>query len=552
MYQLLIRGGRVLDGTGNPWMTADVGVQGGRINLLRGDTSRVEASRVIDATGYIVCPGFIDMHSHSGLVALHDPPPEAKARQGVTTELIGVDGRSSAPFLNPQDFDLFMDLNAGLDGRPPTGVRWGSVAECLEALERHSTSNVALVIGNGTLRTAAMGWEERRPTADEARRMGELLRDGMRQGAFGLSTGLTYPPGSYADTQEVVGLCRIIQQEGGVYVTHPRYTLGDRLLEPYREAMEIGRQSGVPVHISHLHSPHAGGARRLLGLVDDARQEGLDVTFDSYPYPYTSAPLTALLPQWTHEGGPQAMLRRLRSKEERGRMAQDSDVAGRDFSLYLLTNFTKARYRSFEGRSLAAVAQTLGRSVVDALCELLVAEGLGLSYVGLGGNPVNIHQLYRHPAHMVSSGGLLLGARPNPRSYGSYPMVLGDFCREERVLELPEAVRKMTSLPAQRLGLRDRGLLQDGYAADLVLFDPLRVASHATLERPREYPEGIDYVIVNGVVVVDGSRFTGALPGRALYHAGGPGLELPEALLSPGPGPTDDGPGVVDRPGGAM
>jgi N-acyl-D-amino-acid deacylase len=533
VYQLLIRGGKVLDGTGNPWTATDLGIQEGRISLLHGDTSNVQALRVIDASGYVVCPGFIDMHSHSGMVSLHTPPHEAKVRQGVTTELIGVDGLSPAPFVNEHDFDSFMDLVAGLDGRPPKNFRWGSVTECLEILEQYAVSNLALVIGNSTLRIAAMGWREGQPTLDEAHLMAETLRNAIREGAFGLSTGLTYPPGSYADASEILELCRVTKQEGGIYVTHPRYTLGDRHFEPYREAIEISRQSGCPLHISHLHSPHPGGSRSLLGLLDDARLEGVDVTFDSYPYPYTSGPLLALLPSWTCEGGIQALMRRLRSKHERARIALDPDVAERDYSLYLLTNFTKSKYRFFEGHSLASVAVAMGKSTVETLCELLLTERMGLSYVGLNGNPVNVRSFYRHPVHMVASAGLMLGPRLNPRSYGSYPMVLGDFCREEQVLGLSDAVRKMTGMPAQRLGLRGRGLLLDGYAADIVLFDPLKVASRATLGNPLDYPDGIDYVIVNGTMVIDRGRFTGALPGRALYHDGIPEFSLPGNPLSP-------------------
>jgi N-acyl-D-amino-acid deacylase len=518
MYDLLIRGGRVLDGTGNPWFAADLAVDAGRIKLLRGNTQRVEAARTINAEGYIICPGFIDVHSHSGLIALQHPSSEAKVRQGVTTELVGVDGLSYAPFPSARDFQLFAELNAGLDGRPPPGVVWSSVGEYLEALDGHTIGNMACLIGNTALRIATVGWENRRPTAQELDRMGALLRQGMQEGAFGLSTGLTYPPGSYADTDELVELSRVVRDEGGIYVTHVRYTRGDRFLDPYREAVETGRRSGAPVHISHLHSPISGAAQRLLALIDAARDEGLDVTYDSYPYPYTSSRLVALIPEWAHEGGPDQLLDRLRSKTHRTRLPQDPELAGRDFSQLLLTNFSRPHYAPLEGRSLATAAEALGRSGVDALCELLVAEKLGLSYVGLGGNPVNIRRFFQHPAHMVSTDGLLLGQHPNPRSYGSYPLILGDFCREEGVLELAEAVRKMTSFPAQRLGLQDRGVLRDGYPADLVLFSPQRVRPRATLETPRAYPEGIDYVIVNGVLVIDGGAYTGASPGQVLYH----------------------------------
>ena len=517
-YGLLIRGARVIDGTGNPAFFADVAVRDRRVTLLRGDTSRVHADRTIDAAGCVVCPGFIDVHSHSGLAALQDPPNEAKVRQGVTTELVGVDGLSYAPFFSAADLDLFADLNAGLDGRPPPGALWSSVADYLDALDGNTLCNTAYVMGNSVLRIAVTGWQDRRPTGQEAQRMRDLLRAGLREGAFGLSTGLTYPPGSYAGTDELVELCRTVVAAGGIYVTHVRYALGDRFADPYREAIEIGRRSGVPVHISHLHSPRPGGSQPLLRLLDDAAEEGLDVTFDSYPYPYSSSKLAALVPEWAHEGGPRDLLRRLRGKQQRADMAQDPDFASRDPSLFLVTGFTKSKLRDFDGWSLAAIAQAQGRPVVDTLCYLLVQEQLGLSYVALGGNPVNIRRFHQHDAHMMGSDGLLLGQWPNPRTYGAYPLVLGEFCRDEGLFDLPQAVRKMTSFPAQRLGLPDRGVLRDGFAADLVVFDPQRVRARATLASPREYPEGIDYVIVNGDLVIDRGVYTGLRPGRALRH----------------------------------
>ena len=518
MYDLLIRGGKVLDGTGNPWLVADVAVQDGKLTLLRGDTASVEAARIIDVREAVVCPGFIDVHSHSGLMALQEPWHEAKVRQGVTTELVGVDGLSYAPFFSAEDFSSFAELNAGLDGPSPVSAPWSSVAEYLEALDGHTVCNMAYVIGNSALRIAAMGWEDRHPMSDELARMQEVLRQGMHEGAFGLSTGLTYPPGSYADTEELVALCRVVQEAGGIYVTHLRYNLGDRFLDPCREAIDIGRMSSVPVHISHFNSPRPGGAHLLLGLIDAAREEGLDVTYDAYPYPYTSSRLVALVPEWAHQGGSLFLVQRLRNKADRKRMAEDPDLAVRDFTQFLVTNFSRPRNQAFDGSSLAVIAQALGRSVVDTLCELLIKEELRLSYVGLGGDPVNIRQFYQHPAHMVASDALLLGKHPNPRTYGCYPMVLGELCREEKLLSLPQAVHKMTGLPAQRLGLRDRGILRDGYAADIVIFSPERVRSRASLEHPQSFPEGIDYVIINGVPVIDGGRHTGALPGRALRH----------------------------------
>jgi N-acyl-D-amino-acid deacylase len=518
MYDLLIRGGRIVDGTGSLWFRADVAVEGDKVRLLRGDTSQVEARRVIDASGLVVSPGFIDMHAHSGMVILREPRHEPKVRQGVTTELIGIDGNSYAPFLSERDLQDFITLNAGLDGRPPAGVRWTSVEEYLAFYDDKVAVNVAYVVGNSPLRISAMGWGNRRPTSDEARRMVELLLQAMEQGALGMSTGLNYPPGSYADTDELVELCKAVSGLGGIYVTHVRYPMGDRFIDPFQEALAIGRRSGVHVHISHFASNQlaAGAPRILLGMIDQARAEGVPVTFDAYPYVYPSTRLEALIPEWAHDGGLGPLLERMADADERRRMAQDPETQRRDPRFILVTNFKHSRNKRFEGMSLAAIAQTLGKSVIDALCDLLLEEELDLAYVAISGNPVNIRQFLQHPAATVGSDALLIGDRPSPRSYGCFPTMLGDLVREEQTLSLADCIRKMTSLPAQTLGLRDRGVLRDGFKADIAIFDPTRVRSPATLENPKQFPQGIDYVIVNGKVVIDRGQHTGATPGRAL------------------------------------
>ncbi|MBI2872048.1 MAG: D-aminoacylase [Chloroflexi bacterium] len=522
MLDLLIKSGLVMDGTGNQGYPAAVGVEGETVRILRRDVSSVQAAKTIDATGMVVCPGFIDMHAHSGLMALHQPRHEPKVRQGVTTELIGVDGISYAPLPTPEDFDSLLLLNAGLDGSPPLPRRWSTVAEYLSLFDDRVACNFAYLIGNSALRISTMGWDDRRPTGEELETMRSLVRQGMEEGAFGISTGLTYPPGGYADTSELVELSREVARLGGIYVTHVRYTLGDQFLDPYREAIEIGRQSGVAVHISHLHNPRPGGARRLLALVDDALLEGLDVTYDSYSYPYSSSRMEAVLPDWAHDGGPDRLLELMRSPEGRRRMAESLTVRAPSWDAVLVTNFSRPHNQRWDGKSLAAIAEGLGKSIIDTLCDLLLEEEMRLSYVILGGNPLNIREFFRHPAHMVGSDALLFGDHVNPRSYGCFPLVLGDFVREEQVLELAQAIRKMTSFPAQRLGLHDRGILRDGMKADIVVFDPRTVRANATLAEPCRYPDGIEYVVVNGKTVVEKGQHTGRLPGRALrYSAGG-------------------------------
>ncbi|MCI0846510.1 MAG: amidohydrolase family protein, partial [Chloroflexi bacterium] len=377
--------------------------------------------------------------------------------------------------------------------------------------------NVVYLVAHAAIRVEAMGWEDRPPTQAELERMQDLARQGMRDGAFGFSTGLTYPPGAYSDTDELASVCQAVGELGGIYFTHARYSLGDRLLDPFREAVEIGKRSRVPVHISHYHSPVEGMGERMVALVDEGRNSGVDVTFDQYPYAAASTVLHSMLPYWVHAGGPNALLRRISDGAVREEISESIEPTwGRSLDHYIFSHLGSAKNKEWEGRSLVDLAQAQGKKMVDAVCDLLIEENLEVAFVARTGNPDNIRTILRHPAQMVGSDGLLTGGMPNPRSYGTFPYILGQFVREEGLLSLEDAVRKMTSMPAQRLGLSDRGILRDGMKADLVIFDPKTVGALATFEDPKQYPEGIDYVIVNGRLVIDGGAHTGALPGRAL------------------------------------
>ena len=520
MLDLLISGGLIVDGSGSAGFYGAVGVEGDVVRVLRGDVSAVEAGRRIDASGMVVCPGFIDVHAHSGLVILAEPRHEPKVRQGVTTELVGVDGNSYAPYRSHEDFLRFVELNSGLDGNPPLPGRWSTVAEYLGMFDRKVAVNVAYIIGNSPLRIATVGWNDRPPSERELADMKALLREGMEEGAFGLSTGLDYPPGNYADTDELVELSMVAARLGGIYHTHVRYKLGDQFLDPFREAIEIGRRGGIPAHITHLYqrANAKGGASRLLGLVEDAREEGLDVTFDSYPYIYSGTRLLILFPNWAHDGGPAKVREVLASPEGRARLRTEVHPRGISWQDMWLTYFKRPHNKRFEGRSPAEVAEMLGRHVVDAMCDLLLDEDLQVSFVTAGGNGNTLPKFVAHPLSMVGSDAVLLGDYPSPRTYGCFPVILAEFVREEGFLSLPEAIRKMTAYPAQRLGIPDRGLLRDGMKADITIFHPGNVKAPATRHDPKQFPIGIEYVIVNGRVVVDRGEHTGVLAGRALRH----------------------------------
>src|SRR6187455_2849373 len=482
------------------------------------------AGTAIDATDRVVAPGFIDLHSHGGLVILAEPRHEPKVRQGVTTEIVGVDGNGFAPFRRREDLEAFVHLDSGLDGRPDIEYDWGSVADYLGRYDGRVSVNVGTLVGNSQLRIDALGWDDVPADAAALDRMAGTLRDAMADGAVGLSSGLDYPPGSYATTEELAALNTVAGAAGGFYHSHVRYTLGDRYLDPFMEAIEIGRRSGAPAHITHFYhrETHPGGADRLLALVDDARAEGLDVTFDSYPYEWASTRLLIMIPPWVQAGGPVPTKERLADPSIRDRIRRELGERG---VLYAgrggwhdvrLGAFTRPDLLAWEGRTLGELVDARGADPVDVLCDVLLEEDLRVNQVTPGPWTESLRDFLRHPVGMIGTDSTFVGEKPSPRTYGSYPRILGQFVRDERLLSLEEAIRKMTGAAAARLGLRQRGTIRDGNLADLVVFDPATVRSHATYDEPRRFPTGIEHVVVNGTLVVDAGTHTGATPGRAI------------------------------------
>ncbi len=517
MLDILIVNGQVVDGTGSPGFYAAVGVQGDSVSVHRGDVSGLEAVRFIDATGYVVCPGFIDLHSHAGLTMLGAPHHDPKVRQGVTTELVGIDGISHAPFKTQDELNRYIWLDSGLNGYPPMPADWLTVADYLGKFDNAVAINVAYILGNSPVRIWSVGWNDRPATSAEMADMRAVVREAMEEGAWGLSTGLDYPPGAYAPTDELVELSEAAASLGGFYHTHTRASLRSQgLLAPWEEAIEIGRRSDIPIHLTHYRQSEQGAGSHLdyLGLVEDARAEGMDVTFDCYTYPFSGTTITIGLPHWAKDGGPERLMAALRDPRDRSRMALE--ISADRLRDNWLTNFTQPQNKQYEGKLITDIAEMRGQEPAEALFDLLLEENLGISTVGLGTNPQTLSAFVSHPAGMIASDAILFGEYPNPRTYGCFPIVLAEFVRAEKHLRLSEAIRKMTSFPAQRLGLPDRGILRDGFKADIVVFDPATVKTHATREDPHHYPIGIDYVIVNGKVVIENGENTGTLPGRAL------------------------------------
>ena len=443
----------------------------------------------------------------------HDP----KVRQGVTTELIGIDGISHAPFKTHHELQRYIWLDSGLNGYPPKPADWRTVAEMLSRYDHKVAINIAYILGNSPVRIWSVGWHDRPATREELQDMQAVVREAMEEGAWGLSTGLDYPPGAYADTAELIALSEAAARLGGFYHTHTRGTLrAISHLAPWEEALDIGRRSGIPVHMTHYRQPGQGVGSHLdyLGLIENARDEGMDVTFDCYPYPYSGTMMHISLPLWSKDGGPERLMAALRDPTDRARMKKELSRSRLEHNW--LTNFTQPQNRQYDGKLLTDIAELRSQDPADALFDLLLEENLGISTVGLGTNAHTLPAFVSHPCGMIASDAILFGEYPNPRTYGCFPIVLAEFVRAEKHLRLPEAIRKMTSFPAQRLGLPDRGLLRDGFKADIVVLNPKTVKTHATREDPKHYPVGIDYVIVNGVVVIDQGENTGALPGRAL------------------------------------
>ena len=521
MLDLLIINGTVIDGTGSAGFRAAVGVENERVSIHRGDVTDLQAVRTIDAVGRVVCPGFVDLHSHAGLTILGAPHHDPKVRQGVTTELVGVDGISHAPFKTSEELNRYIWLDSALNDYPPQPADWLTVAGLLDRYDNQVAINMAFILGNSPVRIWSVGWDASPATREQQADMESVVAEAMTAGAWGLSTGLDYPPGAYADTAELAGLARVTARYGGFYHTHIRSSLREQgPLRPWQEALEIGRAGDCPVHLTHYYQGRTAtvGHRAYLGLVEDARADGQDVTFDIFSYANSSTTPTIVLPNWAKEGGPERLMDALQNADERRRirraLTENPDPWGWDTGWY--TNFRKPEHAAYDGRSIGDIAAMRGQEPVDAFLDLLVNENLGATWVGTTPSDRTLHEFIAHPFGMIASDALLFGDHPNPRSYGCFPQVLGEYVRKERRLSLEEAIRKMTSFPAQRLGLPDRGILRDGFKADMVVFDAGTVAALAAPGNLRAYPRGIDYVIVNGVVVIAEGENTGALPGRSL------------------------------------
>lgn len=524
-FDLILRGGILLDGTGGPAFQGDVGLVGDRIAAI-GTIDPGQGGRVLNVSGFCVSPGFIDIHSHSDGDILRYPTADSRVRQGVTTEITGNCGGSAAPIEGSQAEEHRKELEEEL------GIQggWSDVASYLQLLEREAISvNHALLVGQGTIRGTVAGSEGRILTGAEMERVLFLMEEAMDQGAFGLSTGLEYVPGRFTPTEEIVAMSRIVARTGGIYTSHVRNEEA-MLLEAIDEAIRIGRETGARVQISHLKAagrPNWGKQVASLDLIEGARMEGIQVLADAYPYTAYSTGLTILFSAWAMDGGWDALVERLADPENRARIREELGrrvpLEPGAYDLIVISRVRTEANQPLVGMNMLEIAEAWGMEPVDALLRLLEEEDGSVGYIGHGMSPENVELVLSHPLVMIGSDGSSMApvgeaarSRPHPRSYGTFPRVLGHYSRDRNIFDLPTAIQKMTSMPADQMGIPDRGRLARGMMADLVVFDPETVRDVATFADPHRYAVGIPHVLVNGTLVVEDGEHTGARPGAVL------------------------------------
>lgn len=525
--KVLLRGGTVIDGSGGEGFAADVLVAGDRIVEV-GTGLDAAGAKAVDAAGLVVAPGFIDLHTHSDRTIFRVPLGNSKVMQGVTTEVAGNCGIGPFPVSRERRRDLESYLDAIEGSLPPGGLAWEDMEGFAAAVAKAGPGiNLACMVAHGALRIAALGPADRAPDAGELAAMKGLLDTSLRQGAWGMSTGLIYPPGSFAATAELTALAGVLASHGAVYTSHVRGESG-HLADAVEEAISVAAASGARGVVSHLKAigqPNWGKALTALARLEAARRDGVDIWADQYPYEATATTLTALLPGWAQDGGPAAMLERLADPGPRERVlaavAAELAVRGGPERVRISTVKTAAGQRHV-GRTVAEIAAGEGLSPEAAVAQLLLAEGGAVGAVYFSLSREDLEGIIRSDMVAVASDGQVMdpvldgGQMVHPRSYGTFPRVLGRYVREEGLLTLEAAVRKMTGLPAAILGLADRGLLRPGYKADLTMFDPERVIDRADFADPHRYPEGIVHVFVNGTPAVADGRLTGAGRGEVL------------------------------------
>lgn len=518
-FELALTNCRIVDGTGSPWFRGSVGIDSGRIQcVVRDDSLEEAAERTVDLDGLLLAPGFIDTHSHSDLRLFDDPTLAPKTKQGVTTEILGQDGFSMAPLSHEANPAEWEDHLSGLNGRLDREWTWRTTAEYFDAIDANGIGpNVGMLVGHGTVRFSVMGMADRPAEESELEAMADLVTAALEAGAIGFSTGLIYTPQVTADTDEVQRLAGRLAPYGRPFVAHIRNETDD-IWGALDEFVDIGDDEGIPLHLSHFKlalPPQHGKAERATGILEAARERGVDITADQYPYTAGSTMLAEMLPSWVRTAGTDVAVERLGDAEDRARIRQHIEDRPEAWENVVVTSVASDANEQFEGMALDEIAEARNGDPATVVMDLLLEERLEVSKITHMLADEDVETILSHKRTNIATDGLF-GGKPHPRTYGTYPRVLGHYVREKNLLELEEAVQMMTSLPARAMGLHRKGIIRPEMDADLVAFDPQRVASPATYENPRQFPKGIAHVLVDGEFVVRDGESTGATPGTVI------------------------------------
>jgi N-acyl-D-amino-acid deacylase len=535
-YDVIIRNGHVIDGSGSPWYAADVGIKDGRVAAI-GALGDAVAARDIDAHGMVVAPGFIDMLGQSEVTIMADPRLPSKIYQGITTEITG-EGESIAP-MN----DAIIEESRAAFEHEGVNPGWRDFKGYFEQLERQKIGiNVGDYVGATTIREMVLGYADRQPDAGELKKMQDLVSEAMRQGARGLSTSMQYAPAMYARTGELVALAQAASRGGGIYATHMR-SEGDAEMAALQETFRIGREAHIPVEIFHLKASgkqNFGNARQVIAAIEKARAQGIDVEADTYAYTAWENTFSAFIPPWAHDGGNDALIARLGDPQARARIRAEMNTAASDWDNewhsirgpqdILISAVINQDLAKYQGWSVRKIADAWHQDPLDTIFDFLIKDHAGTEVAVFGMDEPDVRLILKQPwvsvdndASGTSTEGLLSKRHPHPRAYGTFPRILRKYVCDEHLLSLSDAIRKFTALPAQREHLTDRGVLKRGMWADVVVFDPDKIHDVATFDDPNQLSIGMKYVLVNGVPVIEAGRMTGALPGQVLRGPGYPG-----------------------------
>lgn len=524
MFDIIFRNAKIVDGTGNPWIKGDVGVKSGKIAAL-GRLSREQGETEIDLDGLVLSPGFVDGHSHSDLYVLADPGSSKKIMQGCTTENIGLDGMSVAPIADT-DKPGWQKHLSGLAGTPNVSWNWNSIKDYFDAVDQVGPAiNISSYVGLGTIRLQVMGMDNRPAAQSEVKQMQQLAAQAMEDGARGISAGLIYPPSSYQNFDEIVAIAETVAGYDGIYDVHMRNE-ADTIDQAMDEVIEIGRRSGIPILITHFKvrgRKNWGRSAELLKKIDSARAEGIDVTIAQYPYTAGSTFLHVVIPPWYHTGGVEQLLETLKNNRDAVKNDMHNRFDWENFSQSVgwdkifVSSVVTEKNLDCEGKSITEIATARNlNDPIDAVCDLLIEEELAVGMISFGLEEGDVRTIMQHPSVSFITDGLLSGKKPHPRALATYPRILGRYVRELKLLSLEEAVRKMTSLPADKLRLKGKGLIKPGYDADIVVFNEETIYDTNSYEDPLIHPSGIEYVLVNGEFVVKNGIQTENRPGRTI------------------------------------